>query len=66
MGALLGFLIFILWAGFIFFIGLMWWKIVKKTGYHGALGILLLIPIANIIMMAILAFKEWPIQKESK
>lgn len=66
MGALLGFLVFILWAGFIFFIGLMWWKIVKKTGYHGALGILLLVPIANIIMMAILAFKEWPIQKESK
>jgi len=46
--------------------GFMWWRIVKKTGYPGALGILLLVPIANIVMMSILAFKEWPIQRESK
>ncbi len=57
---------FLFLMGIMFFTGLMWWKIVKKTGYHGAFGILLLVPIANVIMMAILAFKEWPIQKESK
>jgi len=66
MGALVGLVFFVLWLGFIFFLGFMLWKIVEKTGYHGALGILFLVPIANIIMMAILAFKEWPIQKESK
>lgn len=46
------------------FMGLMWWKIFKKTGFHGALGILMLVPILNFVMMAILAFKEWPIQEQ--
>ncbi|MFA5145629.1 MAG: hypothetical protein WC723_06490 [Candidatus Omnitrophota bacterium] len=59
-------LFLIFWLGFLFLMGLMWWKIVKKTGYHGALGILFLVPIANIVMMAVLAFKEWPVRKELK
>lgn len=55
---------FVLWGAFIFLLGWMFWRIFKKAGYHGALGILCLVPIANIIMLAILAFKEWPIQKQ--
>lgn len=43
--------------------GWIWWRIFRKAGYHGSLGILCLIPIANIIMFAILAFRDWPIQK---
>ncbi len=66
MEALGGLIVMLFWLSFIFFMGFMWWKIVKKTGYHGALGILMLIPIANIIMMAILAFRDWPIYKELK
>lgn len=64
MKALVGIIGLVLFLGFYFLIGLMWWKIVKRTGYHGALGLLMLIPIANIIMMAILAFREWPIYKD--
>jgi uncharacterized membrane protein len=42
-----------------------WWKIFSKAGYSGALSLLLIfIPIANIIVFLILAFRRWPIQKE--
>ena len=39
-------------------------KICSKTGYHWALGLLMFVPIANFILPLILAFSEWPIQKE--
>lgn len=66
-GSAIGILMFLLfWLGFLFIIGLMWWKIMAKTGYHGALGILMMVPVANIIMMGVLAFKEWPVQAEHK
>jgi hypothetical protein len=38
--------------------------IFAKAGYHWALGLLTLIPIACIIMLFVLAFGKWPIQKE--
>ena len=63
MGALISSVIIILFLGCYILIGWMWWRILKKAGYHGALGVLCLIPVANIIMLAILAFKEWPISK---
>ena len=44
----------------------VYWKIVSKTGYHGALSLLMLVPIANLILLIVLAFSEWPIQKELK
>ena len=62
----MGVSIILFWLGLIILMGFMWWIIFKKTGYHGALGILMLFPIANIIMTAILAFKDWPINKELK
>ncbi len=39
-------------------------KIFSKAGYCWALGLLMLVPIANIIMAFVLAFATWPIQKE--
>jgi len=42
----------------------IWWSIFSKAGYSGALGLLMLIPIANLIVLLILAFGEWPIQRE--
>lgn len=35
-----------------------------KTGYHWALGLLTLVPIANIIMLFVLALGDWPVLKE--
>jgi len=39
-------------------------KISSKTGYHWALGLLMFVPIANMIVPFVLAFSEWPIHKE--
>lgn len=39
-------------------------KIFAKAGYHWALGLLMLIPIANIVMPLILGFGQWPIYRE--
>jgi|GEM_PF-730793 len=65
-GAILG-----LGAGFfllvfavIIFIGIFpYWMICKKAGYSGALSLLLLVPIANIIFIFYLALSDWPIQQ---
>jgi glucan phosphoethanolaminetransferase (alkaline phosphatase superfamily) len=43
---------------------LIYCKVFSKAGYHWALGLLMLVPIANIIMPFVLAFGDWPIQKE--
>ena len=43
---------------------LVFCKIFSKAGYSWALGLLMLVPIANIIMLFVLAFAEWPIQRE--
>ena len=39
-------------------------RIFSKAGFSWALGLLMLVPIANIIMFLFLAFAEWPIQRE--
>ena len=39
-------------------------KIFSKAGYSWALGLLMFIPIANLVMFLVLAFSEWPILKE--
>ncbi len=43
---------------------LIFCKIFSKAGYSWALGLLMLVPIANIIMLFVLAFAEWPIERE--
>lgn len=39
-------------------------KISSKAGYSWALGLLMLVPIADIILPFFLAFADWPVQKE--
>jgi hypothetical protein len=39
-------------------------KIFSKAGFSWALGLLMLVPIANIIMFFFLAFADWPVQRE--
>lgn len=43
---------------------LIFCKIFSKAGYSWALGLLMLVPIANIIMAFFLAFADWPVCKE--
>tara|TARA_B100001093_G_C25930560_1_gene636684 strand:- start:191 stop:448 length:258 start_codon:yes stop_codon:yes gene_type:complete len=42
------------------------WMILKKTGYHPALSLLIIIPFVNIILILFVAFSEWPVHKELK
>lgn len=39
-------------------------KIFAKAGYSWALGLLMLVPIANFVMPLVLGFGSWPIEKE--
>jgi len=39
---------------------LPFWKICTKAGFPGALSLLMLLPIANVILLFYLAFAEWP------
>ena len=43
---------------------LVFCKIFSKTGFSWALGLLMFVPIANIVMLFVLAFAEWPIERE--
>jgi hypothetical protein len=58
------FLSLIFLVGIFGLIGAIWWKIFSKAGYNGAMGLLMFVPIVNLIMIGVLAFSEWPIQKE--
>ena len=40
------------------------WRIFSKAGYPGALGILMIVPVVNLVMFFFLAFAEWPVLKE--
>ncbi|MHC4462558.1 MAG: hypothetical protein ACYS6W_02680 [Planctomycetota bacterium] len=43
---------------------LIFCKISSKAGYSWALGLLMLVPIADIILTFYLAFADWPVQKQ--
>ncbi len=42
----------------------IWWRIFAKAGYPGALALLMLVPLVNLGLLCVLAFAEWPIQRE--
>ncbi len=39
------------------------WRIFSKAGYHGALSLLMLVPLVNLGMIFFLAFAQWPALK---
>lgn len=58
--------LFAVLAAIIILTAVIWCKLFSKAGYRWALGLLVLVPIANVIMPFILAFDRWPIEKELK
>ena len=40
------------------------WRIFARTGMGGALSLLMLIPLVNLVMLYVLAFSDWPIERE--
>jgi hypothetical protein len=42
------------------------WKICSRAGFNGALGLLMLVPVANIILPLYVAFAQWPVFKQDR
>lgn len=42
----------------------LFWRILTKAGFEGALALLLLVPLLNIGVIAYLALADWPVLKE--
>lgn len=60
-----GLVIFLLFAlAMLILTVIIWWKIFSKAGYSGAMGLLMLLPFVNLIMLLVLAFGQWPIRRE--
>ena len=36
------------------------WQLWKRTGHNAAISLLMLVPLVNLIMLYVLAFKSWP------
>ncbi|MGH3439195.1 MAG: hypothetical protein ACRDRN_22380 [Sciscionella sp.] len=48
------------------FVAIVWAyvRIIQRSGYSGWWVLMALVPIGNIVMLMLFAFKEWPIQRE--
>ena len=42
------------------------WKICERVGFNGALGLLMLVPIVNIILTLYVVFTAWPAFSQEK
>lgn len=68
-GAAAGFALFAMGVGgllvlaFIAFTVWCYWRIAEKAGYNAALSLLMFVPGANLVMIAIFAFSRWPIEE---
>lgn len=43
----------------------IWIRLVGKTGNNQWLGLLMLVPIANLVLLIWLAFSEWPLERRA-
>ncbi len=41
------------------------YQIWKRTGHNGWIALLMLVPLVNIVMLYVIAFKQWPIEQKS-
>lgn len=37
------------------------WRICSRAGFPGALGLLIMVPLLNLVLLYVLAFAEWPV-----
>ena len=58
--------LFIIIIGMALVIVVPFWRIFSKAGFPGALSLLMLIPLVNLVMIFVLAFADWPALKEKQ
>ncbi len=39
------------------------WRICQRTGNPGWMGLLILIPVVNLVLLYVIAFSDWPVDK---
>lgn len=64
MGIGMAVFFFFVMAFFLVLTIVIYWRIFSKAGWSGAMGLLMLIPVANLVALLYLAFATWPIQRE--
>ena len=37
-----------------------YWKIFDRSGWHPALSFLMVVPLVNLVLLWVVAFKKWP------
>lgn len=55
-----GLLMMLIWVAVII---VPFWRLWDRTGHSGWMSLLMLLPIVNLIMLYVLAFKAWPIDQ---
>ena len=64
-GATVGLIILlVLYAAFLVVMVWAYVRIIRRAGYSGWWILIGLVPLVNIVMFLVFAFKEWPIQRE--
>jgi len=60
------FLVFVILFGLLVTALMVWvyCRIFSKAGYSWALGLLSVVPVANVIILVFLAFANWPIEQQ--
>lgn len=43
---------------------LVWWRILSRAGFPGALALLMFMPVVNVGLWMFLAFAPWPARRE--
>ena len=46
------------------FLVVPFWKFFSTAGYPGIMGIVMLIPLLNVVMLFFLGFSDWPVLRE--
>jgi energy-converting hydrogenase Eha subunit B len=55
-----GYLVMLVW---VVIVVIPFWRICQKAGYPGALGLLTVVPLVNLVFLYYLAFATWPAHK---
>jgi hypothetical protein len=56
-------LVLVFLLGFGLLMAVAWWRIVARTGHSGVIGLLMWVPLLNMVLLLWLAFSEWPIER---
>ena len=61
----LGFLLFVI-PIFIVLMVVPYWKIFSKAGWSGAMSLLMVVPLANLVVLWVFAFSDWPALRDRR